>query len=441
MEKTKTKKVRSEVVRDSIGTFGTSAIGAGLSMLAAFLTMRRVDPGLKAYYLMVQTWGGGFNTILGLSVYAAVTYFVARYTIDNAKHAIRRLTLLLAVVITVVSAGTLTLLRNTSLFRTTGTPFLIAIVVYGVTSLLFSICTMILRGENKFKWYNMINLTQQILMMLLAVFIFFHPTEMLLWSWATIGISLMMTCLALWGILRWSGPKPVPTLKEDNRPVRAGEMVNYSLRSHVSNVMTYVNTFLGTYLVQGRYTTTSYGLYTFAQTMMQQVWLLPDAVSQVIMSRIPAMKEQKDKVRLTVLSAKVVFYATLVIAALLYLAARILLPPLFPKYAPSVAPLGYLLIGAIFISYAKVLNNSISAYGHPEFNIISTAVGIVSTIGFCILLAPWGVNGIAIATSISLTVQGLVSLGIFCRFSHTKPYRIFIPSKEEIASLRGVFHK
>lgn len=441
MEKTKTKKVRSEVVRDSINTFGTNAIGSVLSMLASFLTMRRVLPGSKAYYLMVQTWGSGFNTILGLSIGAAITYYVARYTIDNTKRAIRKLTLLLGIVIFVVAAVTLILLRNTSLFRTTETPFLVAIVVYGVASLLFSVCTTVLRGENKFKWYNMINLTQQILMMLLAIFIFFHPKEMLLWSWATIGITVTMIGLAFWGILRWSGPKPVPVLTEDNRPVRAGEMVNYSLRSHVSNVMTYVNTYLGTYLVQGRYTTTAYGIYTFAFTMMQQVWILPDAVSQVIMSRIPSMKEQKDKVRLTVLSAKIVIYVTAVTAALLLVVAQTLIPVLFPKYAASVAPLGYLLIGAIFISYAKVLNNSISAYGHPEYNIIPTTVGIVSTVGFCLLFAPWGLNGIAIATSLSLTVQGLVSLGIFCRFSHTKPYRIFIPSKEEIASLREVFHK
>ena len=331
MEKTKTKKVRSEVVRDSINTFGTSAIGSVLSMLASFLTMRRVDPGLKAYYLMVQTWGSGFYTILGLSVAAAVTYFVARYTIDNAKRAIRKLTLLLGLGIAVIGSASLVFLRNTSLFRTTAAPFLVAIVVYGLASLLFNICITILRGENKFKWYNMINLTQQILMMLLAVFIFFHPKEMLLWSWATIGITVIMICVAFGGILRWNGPKPVPALEGDNRPVRAGEMVNYSLRSHVSNVMNYLNTYLGTYLVQGWYTTTAYGIYTFAQTMMQQVWLLPDAVSQVIMSRIPSMKEQKDKVRLTVLSAKVVFYATVVIAALLLLVARTLIPVLFPK--------------------------------------------------------------------------------------------------------------
>jgi len=38
-------------------------------------------------------------------------------------------------------------------------------------------------------------------------------------------------------------------------------------------------------------------------------------------------------------------------------------------------------------------------------------------------------------------MQGLTSVAIFCRFSQTKPYRLFIPSKEEIAMFRGVLHR
>lgn len=440
MGKTKTKKVHSDIVRDSINTFGANAIGAVLSLLASLLTMRRVAPGDKASYLMVQMWGGGFNTILGLSVSSAVIYFVARYTIKNAKGAVRKLTLLLGGTILLIASATVLILRNSSFFKATPSPFLIAIVVYGIMSLLFDMCSTVLRGENKFKWYNMVYLTQQILMMLLSVFIFFHPKAMLLWTWATIGITFTMICVTFYGVLRWNGPKPVPA-PENDRSVKAGEMVNYGLRAHVSNVMTYVNSFLGVYLVQARYSAAAYSVYNFANTMLLQIWLLPNAVGLVILSRIASMKEQNDKVRLAVLSAKVVTYITAVTAVLLFLLSRLLLPVLFPMYAGSVEPFGYLIFGGTILSYSKVLSNSISAYGRPELNIIPTAVGIAANIALCILFAPMGVNGIAIATSLSLTMQGLTSVTIFCRFSHTKPYRLFIPSKEEITSLRGILHK
>jgi O-antigen/teichoic acid export membrane protein len=439
MGKTKTKKVHSDIVRDSINTFGTNAIGALLSLIGSLLVLSRVAPDVKGLYNQVQTWGSGFNSILGLSISAAIVYFVARYSIGNTKKAIRKLTVSIALLILVVASVVLITLRHSSFFATTSMQFLVGIVVYGILSLLLGVSNMMLRGENKFKSYNLVNLTQQVLILAVYVVVFFHPSAAL-WVWATNGVTFLMICFSFYGVLRWNGSKPVPA-SENDRPVKAGEMVNYSLRSHVSNVMTYVTTYLGSYVVQGRYNLKTFGVYSFATTMSQQLSILPDAVSQVIMSRIASMGERNDKVRLTVLSAKIVTYITVVTAALLLLVAKYLVPVLFPLYAGAVEPLGYLIIGSIFISFAKVLNNSIAAYGRPELNIIPTAAGIVANIGSTLLFVPLGVNGIAIATSISLTVQGLVSLGIFCRFSHTKPYRIFIPSKDEIASLRGVLHR
>lgn len=68
-------------------------------------------------------------------------------------------------------------------------------------------------------------------------------------------------------------------------------MFRYSLKSHISNVMTYINSYLGSYIVNAVYSLSTFGIYNAAVTMMQQVWLLPDAVSQVIMSRLqPCMK-------------------------------------------------------------------------------------------------------------------------------------------------------
>lgn len=435
----KTKKIRSDIVRDSINTFGTNVIRALLGLIASFVVLRRVDPFIKGLYNQVQVWGGGLNTILGLSVTSAVIYFVARYTIKNAKAAVWKLTAVITLMIVAVGAGLLFALRHSSFFQKTPVSFLFAIVIYGVLSLLLNICLMVLRGENKFKSYNVINLTQQVLVTALAFFIFFRPNAAV-WVWATNGICAAMIAFAVYCILRWSGPKPVPA-PENDMPVRPGTMVSYSLKSHVSNVMTYLNQNLGNYLVQGRYELSIFAVYNFAFTMMQQVWILPDAVSQVVMSRIAAMQEQKDKVRLTLLSSKIVTYVTTVTAVLLYIMAYLFVPILFPMYKGAVAPLGYLIVGSVFISYVKVLNNSISAYGRPELNIIPTALGIAANIVFSLLLVPMGLNGIALATSISMTVQGLTSVAIFCRFSHTPVSRLVIPSREEIASVKGILKK
>ncbi len=440
MKNSKDKKIRSSIVRDSLDTFGTNVFGVALTFIATLMVLNRVNPDVKGLYNTVQLWGGGFSTILGLSVNSAVIYFVSRYKIQNTKASIKKLTLWISAAIILIGAVVVLALRNSSSFLETPAIYLLAIVIYGVSSFILNICTSILRGENKFRSYNMILLIQKILVTVLAVIIFLRPSSAI-WVWATIGISLTMIVFALFGIKRWSGSMPQPA-PEDDFCVDTGSIVKYSLKSHVSNVMTYANANFGSYIVQGSYGRSNFGVYNTSVTMMQLVWILPDAVSQVIMSRIAAMKDQNDKIKLTLMSSKIVTYITIVSAVVLVWGADVFVPIIFPLYVGALAPLKYLIVGSVFISYAKVLNNSIAAYGRPELNIIPTILGIVANLLFSILLIPvMGVNGVAMATSISLTVQGLTSIVIFCRFTKTPFFKLIIPSKEEIASIQQIVKK
>ena len=436
----KSKRVSSDIVRDSVNTFGTNLFGSVLSLISIFLILHSMEPSDLGYQTQMQQWGGGFSTILGLSVTSAVVYFVARYTIRNAKVAIFRLTLWISVAIVVAAAATFALMRNTSFFDTTPTMFLAATVLYALCSFLFNICTFVLRGENKFKSYNLVILIQRVLTFLVAIAVFLRPSAAL-YVWATVAINAVMIAVAFWAISRWNGPKPVPA-PEDDRPVGTGEMVNYSLRSHVSNVLNYLNTNLGGYIVQGIYTISNYSIYSEANTAMSQIWLLPDAVSQVILSRLSAMKDLKGKLKITLLSCKLMIYLTTLGTLLLLWAAQFLIPLLFPKYVGCIPLMRYLALGYVIMSYVKILGNSIAAYGRPELNIAPTAVGVAANIGFTLLLFPrMGIYGVATASTISMSLQSICCMAIFCTFTHTRPYRLLIPTKEEIDAVLRLFKR
>ncbi|WP_411676116.1 lipopolysaccharide biosynthesis protein [Caproicibacter sp.] len=440
MKQKREKKIQSAVVRDSVNTFGTNLFGSVITLFSQLIVLNRVEPEIRGYFTQMQQWGEGFFTILGLSVTSAVIYYVARNSIRNTRHAIGRLSISIAAAIIVLGAATLFFLRRSSFFTSTPGQFLVAIVIYSVLSFLFNICTSILRGENKFKSYNLVNLVQRILMAALAVAVFLRP-NVFFWVWGAIAVSLVTLLLALWGVVRWNGPMQEPA-PENDLPVGVGSMIGYSLKAHVSNVMTYLNSYLGGYIVQWVSSIANFSIYNLAVTMMRQVWILPDAVSQVILSRISGMTQMKDKVRLTLLSSKVVTYITTLGAVALYWVARFLVPIVFPMYVGTLGPLPYLMIGSVFYSYSKVLGNSIAGYGHPELNIIPTALGIIINIISSLILLPlMGTNGIALATSISMTAQSVSCIVIFCRFSHTPFYRLLIPNREEIAMVARAFHK
>jgi Na+-driven multidrug efflux pump len=52
-----------------------------------------------------------------------------------------------------------------------------------------------------------------------------------------------------------------------------------------------------------------------------------------------------------------------------------------------------------------------------------------------------GLNGIALATSISMTAQSITCIVIFCRFSHTPFYRLLVPDGEEIEAVKKIFRR
>ena len=437
--KQKQKPQRSSMVRDTLSTFGTNAFGSVMGLIASLVILNKMPPFEKGLYNQVQTWGEGFFTCLGFSLNSAIIYYVARYKFKNTKGAIKKLTLGVGIFLIAVSAATLLVMFNaTDFFKETPWEYGLCIVIYSGCSFLFNILTAVLRGENKFKSYNMINLIQRILITVFSALTLIWPRAALL-TGASIGISMAMIVLAYFCARRWNGApeKPAP---EDDIIVPAKPIFKYGLKAYASNLMTYINSYIGNYIIQGVYDLSTFGIYNTAFTIMRQVWILPEAVGVVITSRVASMKDNNDKVRITQLSCKIVMYITVVCAFLIVWLANIFVPIIFPKYVDSLTPLKFLIIGSIFVSFAKVLSNSISAYGRPELNILPTALGIVVNIIATISLIPlMSYNGVAVATSLSMMVQGICSLIIFCIFTHTSPIWLIVPRKSEVTLVANVF--
>lgn len=439
--KQKQKPQRSSMVRDTLSTFGTNAFGSVMGLIASLVILNKMPPFEKGLYNQVQTWGEGFFTCLGFSLNSAIIYYVARYKFKNTKGAIKKLTLGVGIFLIAVSAATLLVMFHaTDFFKETPWEYGLCIVIYSGCSFLFNILTAVLRGENKFKSYNMINLIQRILITVFSALTLIWPSAALL-TGASIGISMAMIVLAYFCARRWNGAPEEPA-PEDDIIVPAKPIFKYGLKAYASNLMTYINSYIGNYIIQGVYDLSTFGIYNTAFTIMRQVWILPEAVGVVITSRVASMKDNNDKVRITQLSCKIVMYITVVCAFLIVWLANIFVPIIFPKYVDSLTPLKFLIIGSIFVSFAKVLSNSISAYGRPELNILPTALGIVVNIIATISLIPlMSYNGVAVATSLSMMVQGICSLIIFCIFTHTSPIWLIIPRKSEVTLVANVFRR
>ena len=434
------KKPRSEVARDSISTLSTNVIGAILAALSSLILTSCLAPEQKGLITMTQLSGTTLVTLFSLSVNSAIIFYTSRHQTRHVRRALTRISLVLTGFILIAGLFCAVFLRN-FMYKNLPAMFIGLSILYAVFSFVSSVFLSILRGENRFSSYNIIILIQRILTIIFSLAIIFwrYPVIMVL---ANLLIMLVMIALSIFVMVRVRYETPLPP--EDDVDIPASKMVKYSLKSHASNVMSYVNSIISTYILNGLSPDTSNaGIYSFAYTLIEQLWLLPNAVSMVIMSRIAAMKVNEDKVRLTVMSCKIVTYITMLCAVLMLIAVQFLVPIFFPKYVLSITPMKILVVGSILITYAKVLANSIAAYGRPELNVISTAVGVVVNIIMGIILIPrFGINGTAMTTSLSLTVQGAASIIIFCKYTKTPIHTLLFPTKHEISLLVQMFrHK
>ncbi len=434
------KQRKGGVLQDALSTFGTNAFGAVLALISSFCIMPVLDPGESGLITQNQMVGSALFTLLSFSVNSSMIYYVSRFKLKNVVRSIKRVTVVLTILIAAAGALVVLILRD-SYFADTALLYCVCAVAYGVFSFVSNVFLAILRGENKFRVYNMINLMQRVITTLFALTVFLWPTAAVIVS-GSIFILLLSIVIAWRAIRRDVSYAETPPAPENDREVGCGELLRYSLKAHVSNVLTFTNTNVSSIILKGYNGLTDFGVFTKAYTIVQQVWILPDAVSMVIMSRIAAMTKTDDKTKLATLSCKLVTYVTLICLPILVLLAEIFIPIVFPKYVDCVEPLKILTVGSFFITYAKVLANSIAAYGKPELNIISTAVGVVFNLGLSLLLIPnLLVTGAALATTLSLTAQGLTSIIIFCVYTKTPFYRLLLPTREDLSMAAGLLKR
>ena len=168
-------KKRGGVLQDALSTFGTNAFGAVLALISSFCIMPVLDPGESGLITQNQMVGSALFTLLSFSVNSSMIYYVSRCKLKNVVRSIKRVSVALTLLIAAVGAVVVLMLRD-SYFADTATLYCICAVAYGVFSFVSNVFLAILRGENKFRVYNLINLMQRVLTTAFSLTVFIWPT-------------------------------------------------------------------------------------------------------------------------------------------------------------------------------------------------------------------------------------------------------------------------
>jgi O-antigen/teichoic acid export membrane protein len=112
------------------------------------------------------------------------------------------------------------------------------------------------------------------------------------------------------------------------------------------------------------------------------------------------------------------------------------------EFAGAATALRFLLPGIVILAASRVLANDIAARGRPLVNSYLGIAMLVVNLTFNLILIPrMGINGAALASTISYSTNGLLRLIIYCRLSGNTPLDVILLQKSDLEGYRRLINR
>jgi len=388
-------------------------VSSGLYFVALWVTTRQLGPHdnglLVTALLLPQTLYAFLNLGLGPSHV---------YHMGNgigSPRFMRRMNWGLAFGLWAAAAALLALLSNSVigryLFGTAKHTALYASLLFPMM-LLAAWTVSLIQGARDYATYNKTALTQPLV---------FCLGVLALGATGRISVVSVLACHILSQAALWLASEarvrgyPVPSAGPG---LKFGAAVAYGLRTHLSNVITFLNYRVALYFVSLLLDPASAGRYALAIQLAEVLWLIANAASVVVFPESAANNGTPAALHAMVRRvARSVLRITLAGALLAAALSGLVIPWVFGQdYAASVLPFVIMLPGIVTWSYMSVVANSLAGMGCQRVNIQAALLSLVLNGGGCLLMIPlFGMRGAALASTVAFTVTAGYTVFLYRR--------------------------
>ncbi len=214
------------------------------------------------------------------------------------------------------------------------------------------------------------------------------------------------------------------------------EIIKFGFLPMLSLLLVTVNYSVDIFFLKGLGTPEELGYYSFAVTIINYVWMLPDAFKEVLFSK-SAKKFDKENIKL---STQISLLSMICCLAGFAVLGKFLIGLVYgEEYLPSYGAVLVLIIGAFPMALFKLLGIVLVSQGKRGMHFITLAISAVVNIVLNIFTIPhWGMYGAAWSSVVSYTICGVVLTTYFCKLYKIKFTEIIIPSPK---LLRSIFSK
>jgi len=219
----------------------------------------------------------------------------------------------------------------------------------------------------------------------------------------------------------------------------------FGFKQHLGSIFQLLNYRLDLLIIAALLTSAEVGQYSVAVVIAETIWYIPSSLGQILYPKT-ASSDTKAANTFTPFVCRTNILLTSIAILILYGISGTIIPWLFTsEFYPSVMALKLLLPGTLFLGINKVLASDLTGRGFPQYSTYAAFFSLIFTIIFDFLLIPrFGINGAALASSISYMISALIITYLFIKTTGVRPLDLLILRAEDIVDYRRVlkvFHK
>jgi O-antigen/teichoic acid export membrane protein len=216
------------------------------------------------------------------------------------------------------------------------------------------------------------------------------------------------------------------------------ESLKYGLKSHVGNLITFLNYRINVYLLGALAGTHAVGIYAVTVPVTEAIWLVSNAASAVLFPMVASLQAGHTSRNVTPMVCRWVLLVTVLAALFIGVASEQIVGIFFgAAFFQSTQAVLWLMPGVVLWALARVLSNDIAGRGRPDINLyISLGALFVNIIANLILIPKLGVNGAALASSISYSFLTVTVIFVYSRLLHVRVGELLLPSSDDVRIIR-----
>lgn len=202
--------------------------------------------------------------------------------------------------------------------------------------------------------------------------------------------------------------------------------LSYGLKSWLNNVFNQLIYKVDLYIIGYLLTTTDVGVYSISVLVVEKAWYFSSSICNSLFPIVKKLDVKEGAAFVLKVVRYNLVFVTLACVGLALLAKPLIVFLFSAEYLPSVGPLLLLIPGIIALSTPKILVSHLAAQNKLEYAAISSGSALMLNIGLNFGLIPrFGINGAAIASSISYVFYWLLYAKFYRKLTGINTLKVF----------------